>query len=135
MNYITFVLCASINNNYITRWCSHPRVVHRCIKNTLHSAAAEEIVKNYITFLDPGGINYVIIVGPTVINNVYIWSKSPPPGKRYLPFLVIPRNLNPEKGRCSVCLPDPFSREASLLQIQCQCLSGTESAISESRIE
>ena len=55
-------------NNYITRGCSHPRVVHRCIqKVTLHSAAAEEIIKNYITFWDPGGINYVIIVGPTVI--------------------------------------------------------------------
>ena len=37
------------------------------LKITLHSAAAEEIIKNYITFLDPGGINYVIIVGPTVI--------------------------------------------------------------------
>ena len=35
------------------------------LKITLHSAAAEEIIKNYITFLDPGGINYVIIVGPT----------------------------------------------------------------------
>ena len=56
--------------NYITRWCSHPRVVHRCIKNALHSAAAEEIIKNYITFLDPGGINYVIIVGPTVVNSL-----------------------------------------------------------------
>ena len=39
---------------------------------TLHSAAAEEIIIiNYITFLDPGGINYVllltvIIVGPIV---------------------------------------------------------------------
>ena len=54
-------------NNYITRWCSHPRVIHRCItKITLHSAAAEERINNYITFLDPGGINYVIIVGPTV---------------------------------------------------------------------
>ena len=37
------------------------------LKITLHSAAAEEIIKNYITFLDPGGINYVIIVGPTVL--------------------------------------------------------------------
>ena len=36
------------------------------LKITLHSAAAKEIIKNYITFLDPGGINYVIIVGPTV---------------------------------------------------------------------
>ena len=36
------------------------------LKITLHSAAAEEIIKNYITFLDPGGINDVIIVGPTV---------------------------------------------------------------------
>ena len=36
------------------------------LKITLHSAAAEKITKNYITFLDPGGINYVIIVGPTV---------------------------------------------------------------------
>ena len=36
------------------------------LKITLHSAAAEEIIKNYITFLDPRGINYVIIVGPTV---------------------------------------------------------------------
>ena len=36
------------------------------LKIRLHSAAAEEIIRNYITFLDPGGINYVIIVGPTV---------------------------------------------------------------------
>ena len=28
--------------------------------------AVEEITKNYNTFLDPGGINYVVIVGPTV---------------------------------------------------------------------
>ena len=34
------------------------------LKIALHSAAVEEIRKNYITFLDPGGINYVIIVGP-----------------------------------------------------------------------
>ena len=54
-------------NNYITRWCSHPRVLSiDVLKITLHSAAAKEIIKNYITFLDPGGINYVIIVGPTV---------------------------------------------------------------------
>ena len=38
------------------------------LKITLNSAAAEEIIINYITFLDPGGINYVIIVGPTVSN-------------------------------------------------------------------
>ena len=37
------------------------------LKITLHSAAAEEIIENYITFLDPGGINYVIIVGPIVV--------------------------------------------------------------------
>ena len=37
------------------------------LKITLHSAAAEGIKKNYITFLDPGGIIYVIIVGPTVM--------------------------------------------------------------------
>ena len=36
------------------------------LKITLHSAAAEEIIKNYITFLDPGGINYVVIVWSTV---------------------------------------------------------------------
>ena len=39
------------------------------LKITLHSAAAEEIIENYITFSDPGGINYVIIVGPTVFHN------------------------------------------------------------------
>ena len=81
--YITWMYSSGINywialhvfcvpqliSNYITRWCSHPRVVHRCMKEiTLHSAAAEEIIRNYITFLDPGGINYVIIVGPTVGN-------------------------------------------------------------------
>ena len=36
------------------------------LKITLHSAAAEEIIKNHIAFLGPGGINYVVIVGPTV---------------------------------------------------------------------
>ena len=41
------------------------------LKITLHSAAAKEIIKNYITFLDPGGINYVIIVGPTVIGKIH----------------------------------------------------------------
>ena len=44
---------------------------------TLHSAAAEEITKNYITFLDPGGINYVIIVGPTVVwSPINVWEKD-----------------------------------------------------------
>ena len=47
--YITWICCSGINygialhlfcvpqliNNYITRWCSHPRVVHRCIKNCI----------------------------------------------------------------------------------------------------
>ena len=44
------------------------------LKITVHSAAAEEIIKNYITFLDPGGINCVIIVGPTVIRGIILGS-------------------------------------------------------------
>ena len=47
------------------------------LKITLHSAAAEEILKNCITFLDPGGINYVIIVGPTVILEWRVLSCDP----------------------------------------------------------
>ena len=46
------------------------------LKITLHSAAAEEIIKNYITFLDPGGINYVIIVGPTVLSFLFFYPPS-----------------------------------------------------------
>ena len=64
------------------------------LKITLHSAAAEEIIKNYITFLDPGGINYVIIVGPTVnwtgpIANGSDWSSTPsePPRPLLTAFL------------------------------------------------
>ena len=45
------------------------------LKITLHSAAAEEIIKNYITFLDPGGINYVTVVGPTVMLCSFILGK------------------------------------------------------------
>ena len=48
------------------------------LKITLHSAAAEEIIKNYIAFLDPGGINDVIIVGPTVVKKTHpiSWAAS-----------------------------------------------------------
>ena len=61
------------------------------LKITLHSAAAEEIMKNYITFLDPGGINYVIIVGPTVrfqtANSVSFFGPHRVPGTELSEFL------------------------------------------------
>ena len=71
-------------------------------KITLHSAAAEEIIKKYITFLDPGGINYVIIVGPTVVLKTSSGERkcgnyrSPDP-----PTLAFLENSkgNPEKGK------------------------------------
>ena len=59
---------------------------------TLHSAAAEEIINNYITFLDPGGINYVIIVGPTVSRKLNCSGKLPIVRKLFPlhPFFRIP---------------------------------------------
>ena len=68
MNCITFVLCASIYLLITLHFGALILVLSMDVfKITLHSAAAKEIIKNYITFWDPGGINYVIIVGPTVI--------------------------------------------------------------------
>ena len=73
------------------------------LKITLHSAAAEEIIKNYITFLDPGGINYVIIVGPTVMTRVSF-------GRSCLPAMAPPDQSFPKHG-CHRTIPWRFIRK------------------------
>ena len=83
------------------------------LKITLHSAAAEEIIKNYITFLDPGGINHVIIVGPTV--NIKTgwpqnWTLDPTP--------KTPLDPPPQNSLCTV-----FCWENQHLHKEFGCLS------------
>ena len=82
------------------------------LKITLHSVAAEEMIKNHITFLDPGGINYVIIVGPTVARKCLVKSRRCQ--------LITSHDLFCGPATCAVVVREGFSHE--VMDVGCPLL-------------